>query len=152
MQSEPFLKHCLTVFGKPFVSAKLIKQWNLQDFDQPFQPLNRSIELFSIFFTLRMCVLCIMGVTPLFNISVKLHNFVCQPRRVVAEILIKINKHIYLRIYDFPNILPHITHCCALFHPMKIQTRGPKWPWSAHLNKFYLKAICHYQTCSLTTI
>ena len=43
-----------------------------------------------------------------FNISVKLHNFVCQPRRVAAEMLIKINKHIYPRIYDFPYILPQI--------------------------------------------
>ena len=42
MQSEPPLKHCLTVFGKPFLSAKLIKQWKLQDFDQLFRPLNRS--------------------------------------------------------------------------------------------------------------
>ena len=43
-----------------------------------------------------------------FNISVKLHDFVGQPRRVAAEILIKISKHIYRRIYDFPYILPQI--------------------------------------------
>ena len=43
-----------------------------------------------------------------FNISAKLQDFVCQPRRVAAEILIKINKHIYPRIYDFPYILPQI--------------------------------------------
>ena len=43
-----------------------------------------------------------------FNISVKLHNFICQPCRVAAEILIKINKDIYTRIYDFPYILPQI--------------------------------------------
>ena len=44
----------------------------------------------------------------LFNISVKLHDFVCRPRRVAAEILIQIKKHIYPRIYDFPYILPQI--------------------------------------------
>ena len=43
-----------------------------------------------------------------FNISVKLHDFVCRPCRVAAEILIKINKHIYPCIYDFPYILPQI--------------------------------------------
>ena len=43
-----------------------------------------------------------------FNISVKLHDFVCRPHRVAAEILIKINKHIYPCIYDFPYILPQI--------------------------------------------
>ena len=43
-----------------------------------------------------------------FNISVKLHDFICRPRRVAAEILIKINKHIHPRIYDFPYILPQI--------------------------------------------
>ena len=43
-----------------------------------------------------------------FNILVKLHNFVCRPRRVAAEILIKINEHIYPCIYDFPYILPLI--------------------------------------------
>ena len=54
------------------------------------------------------------------SISVKLHNFVCQPRRVTAEILIKINKHIYPRIYDFPYILPQI----------KPTLKGPKqWPF-----------------------
>ena len=47
---KALLKHWLTVFWKPFLSAKLIKQCNLQDFDQLFRPLNRSIELFSIFF------------------------------------------------------------------------------------------------------
>ena len=43
-----------------------------------------------------------------FNISVKLHDFVCRPQKVAAEILIKINKHIYPCIYDFPYILPPI--------------------------------------------
>ena len=55
-----------------------------------------------------------------FNISVKLHDFVCRLRRVAAEILIKINKHIYPRIYDFPYILPQI----------KPTLKGPKqWPF-----------------------
>ena len=55
-----------------------------------------------------------------FNISVKLHDFICRPRRVAAEILIKINKHIYPRIYDFPYILPQI----------KPTLKGPKqWPF-----------------------
>ena len=40
-----------------------------------------------------------------FNISVKLHDFVCRPRRIAVEILIKINKNIYPRTYDFPYIL-----------------------------------------------
>ena len=55
-----------------------------------------------------------------FNISVKLYDFVGRPRTVVAEILIKINKHIYPRIYDFPYILPLI----------KPTLKGPKqWPF-----------------------
>ena len=55
-----------------------------------------------------------------FNISVKLHDFVCRPHRVAAEILIKINIHIYPRLYDFPYILPQI----------KPALKGPKqWPF-----------------------
>ena len=55
-----------------------------------------------------------------FNISVKLHDFIGRPRTVAAEILIKINKHIYPRIYDFPYILPLI----------KPTLKGPKqWPF-----------------------
>ena len=54
-----------------------------------------------------------------FNISVTLNDFVCRPRRVAAEILIKINKHIYPRMYDFTYILPQI----------KPMVKGPKrWP------------------------
>ena len=46
----------------------------------------------------------------IFNISVKLHDFVCRPRSVAAEIVIKINKHIdpymtFLTIYLLLNNL-----------------------------------------------
>ena len=44
----------------------------------------------------------------IFVLSVKLHDFVCRPRRVAAEILRKINKHIYPLIYDFSYIIPQI--------------------------------------------
>ena len=50
----------------------------------------------------------------------KLHNFICRPRRVAAEILVKINKRIYPHIYDYPYILPQI----------KPTLKGPKqWPF-----------------------
>ena len=71
-----------------------------------------------------------------FNIPVKLHNFVCRPHRVAAEILIKINKHLHPRPYDFPFILPKI----------KPNLKGAKtMAFSKYLSDYNTSSQCIYQ-------
>ena len=73
-----------------------------------------------------------------FNFSVKSHDFICRPRRsrVAAEILIKINKHTYPRIYDFPYILPQI----------KPTLKGPKtMVFSKYFSDYNTSSRCIYQ-------
>ena len=65
-----------------------------------------------------------------------MHDFVCRPRRVMAEILIKINKHIYPCIYDFPYILPQI----------KPTLKGPKtMAFSKYFSDYNTSSRCIYQ-------
>ena len=71
-----------------------------------------------------------------FNISVKLHDFVCRPRRVAAEILIKIIKHIYPHIHDFPYIIPQI----------KPILKGPQtMAFSKYFSDYNSSSQCIYQ-------
>ena len=71
-----------------------------------------------------------------FDILVKLHDFVCRPHRVMAEILIKINKHIYPRIHHFAYILPQI----------KPTLEGPQTvAFSKYFSDYNSSSRCIYQ-------
>ena len=71
-----------------------------------------------------------------FSISITLSDFICRPRRVVVEILIKINKHIYPCIYDFSYIL----------HLIKPTLKGPKqWPFPNIFSDYNTSSRCIYQ-------